>query len=109
MGSTHTAILFHIVFSTHGRSPWLTEEIRPRLLDYLGGAVRNRGGVLLAAGGVEDHVHLLISWRADETVSVLMREIKSRSSRWIHETFPQHADFRWQEGYAAFSVSQSQR
>jgi hypothetical protein len=38
-----------------------------------------------------------------------MSKLKSNSSRWIHETFPQHRRFAWQTGYAAFSVSVSQK
>lgn len=64
--------------------------------------------MLIAIGGVEDHIHILFGWRTDEAISVLMRNLKSNSSKWIHQTYPKMADFRWQEGYAIFSVSQSQ-
>ena len=37
-----------------------------------------------------------------------MRTVKSRSSKWVHETFPNLAAFMWQEGYSVFSVSKSQ-
>ncbi len=36
-----------------------------------------------------------------------MRTVKSRSSVWVHHTFPAFPAFAWQEGYAAFSVSKS--
>lgn len=68
--------------------------------------MRDMGGSALAVGGVEDHVHLLIKWRTDETIATLMREVKSRSSRWIHEELGLGA-FAWQEGYSVFSVSRS--
>jgi putative transposase len=108
MGSTHTAILLHVVFATRDRRPWMTDGMRPRVFEYFGGAVRGQGGVAAAIGGMPDHVHLLVRWRADEALSTLMREIKAQSSRWVHETFPACAEFAWQEGYAAFSVSPSQ-
>ena len=59
-------------------------------------------------GGIEDHVHLYLRWRPDGAISDLMRAVKSRSSKWIHETFPALGSFAWQEGYAVFSVSKSQ-
>ncbi len=65
-------------------------------------------GVLYEIGGVEDHVHLYLRWRPDGTVSDLMRTIKSRSSKWVHDTFPHLAAFAWQEGYSVFSVNKSQ-
>ena len=53
-------------------------------------------------------MHLYLRWRPDGTVSDLMRKVKSGSSRWIHDAFPELVDFAWQEGYSAFSVSKSQ-
>ena len=70
--------------------------------------MRAERGVLYAIGGVEDHVHLYLRWRPDGSVSDLMRTVKSRSSKWLHETHPQLAAFAWQEGYSVFSVSKSQ-
>ena len=108
MGGTFTNLNYHIVFSTHSRVPMIAEEMRPRLYEYVGGIVRSEGGVLAAMGGTADHVHLLVRWRPDRTISDLMRVVKSRSSGWIHETFPASAAFAWQEGYGAFTVSESQ-
>ena len=55
-----------------------------------------------------DHLHLLVGWRTDDSLANLLRNVKSRSSAWIHETFPEHRSFAWQEGYGAFTVSHSQ-
>lgn len=62
----------------------------------------------LEIGGVEDHAHILFGWRTDEAISVLMRNLKANSSKWIHQKYPELREFRWQEGYAIFSVSESQ-
>ena len=107
MPGTYTQILLHVVFSTKHRQPWISAEIAQRLYDYIGGIVRSEKGILCDAGGVEDHVHLYLWWQPDATVSDLMRHVKSRSSKWIHETFANLAPFAWQEGYSAFSVSKS--
>jgi len=61
---------------------------------------------VLAAGGTENHLHLLILLPQTITLATAMQEIKANSSRWLRET---SAQFQWQEGYGAFSVSQSQR
>ena len=108
MPGSYSQILLHIVFSTKHRAPLLTAELVEQLYPYLGGIIRAERGVLCDRGGTADHVHLFVRWRLDEAVSQLMRTVKSRSSRWIHETFPTLAAFAWQEGYAAFSVSKSQ-
>jgi REP element-mobilizing transposase RayT len=62
----------------------------------------------LAIGGVEDHVHLLLSLPSTLTVSKSIQLIKGGSSTWIHETSPEHRGVYWQEGYGAFSVGVSQ-
>ena len=108
MPGTYTELLYHVVFSTKGRNRWLTHEIADRLYGYIGGIARDQRCALCAAGGVEDHVHLYLRMRPDHSVSDLMRSIKARSSRWLHETFPELHEFAWQEGYGAFSVSKSQ-
>ena len=108
MPGTYSQLLFHVVFSTKHRQPWITENIAERLYPYIGGIVRAEQGTLYDIGGIEDHVHMYLRWRPSGTISDLMRTVKARSSRWIHETYPQLADFAWQEGYAAFSVSKSQ-
>lgn len=106
MPGTLSNLVYHIIFSTKHRLPHISEEIRPRLYDYLGGSVRGERGVLYAIGGMPDHVHLLVRWRTDGAISDLMRNIKGGSSSWVHDTLGMR-EFAWQEGYAAFSVGQS--
>lgn len=108
MPGTYSQLLLHVVFSTKHRQPWITAEIAGKLYPYLGGIVRGEKGVLYDIGGVEDHVHLYLRWRPDGSVSDLMREIKAKSSKWVHDSFPELGEFAWQEGYAVFSVSKSQ-
>lgn len=107
MAGSYAQILLHIVFSTKHREPLITDTIRDRLYAYIGGIVRAEQGTIYAIGGVEDHVHLLVRWRADEPISDLMRTLKSRSTKWVKGDLG-HKEFGWQEGYAVFSVSKSQ-
>jgi REP element-mobilizing transposase RayT len=108
MPGTYSQLLLHIVFSTKGRAPWISAEVAERLYPYIGGIVRAEKGVLYDIGGVEDHMHLYLRWRPDKSVSDLMRTVKARSSKWVHDTFPALREFAWQEGYSVFSVSKSQ-
>lgn len=108
MSGTYSQLLLHIVFSTKERTPWITPDVADRLYPYIGGIVRAEKGVLYDIGGIEDHVHLYLRWRPDGAVSDLMRTVKARSSKWIHDAFPNLGAFAWQEGYGVFSVSKSQ-
>ncbi len=109
MPQTYVDLEYHVIFSTHEQRPFIASGIRQRLYDYIGGILKNERCVLLAAGGTEDHVHLLISTHTQMAIADLMRAVKAKSSKWIHENFPNKADFQWQAGYGAFSVSRSNR
>jgi len=107
MPRSYTNLLYHIVYATKDRYPWLRPDVRGRVHEYLGGIIRGAGAVALAIGGTDDHVDLLIKARPDVSVADLVRTIKANSSAWIHDTFPEYEKFVWQDGYAAFSVSRS--
>ncbi len=105
MGHTYTNILLHVVFSTKNRAPLITDGLRPELLAYLGGAVRDLGGTALLVNGTTDHVHGLLRLPSDLTIAECVRKVKANSSGWAHRT--SDPAFAWQTGYAAFSVSES--
>ena len=108
MAHSYTCLLYHLVFSAKDREPWLQGELRPRLWEYLSGAIRGEGGFCLLANGIADHVHLLARLRQDKAVSDVLRAIKANSSGWIRDGFSKVRSFHWQDGYGAFTVSQSQ-
>jgi REP element-mobilizing transposase RayT len=93
------------VFSTKDRRPTIAEDIRERIYKYIAGILNENKSRLIAAGGMPDHVHLLVSVSKELSISDLLRVIKTNSSKWVHESFPQHLAFAWQAGYGAFAVS----
>ncbi len=97
----------HIVFSTKNREPLITHDLAPRLNEYIGGTVRKLGGRLVTAGGMPDHVRLVLSLGKQNSLADMIRDIKSNASRWIHQTFADLRGFAWQSGYGAFAVSYS--
>lgn len=107
MGHTYAALFTHFVFSTKDRLSSIKPEFRDRLYSYAGGIARAEQCVLASAGGMTDHVHLLVQMHPGTSPSDLMRLIKANTSGWIHETFPESRDFAWQRGFGTFSVSKS--
>jgi putative transposase len=98
----------HIVFSTKNRAPFLKDRaLRSGLHAYLKGTCNNQGSPSLCVGGTEDHVHILCRLSKTLDVASLIRELKRDSSKWIKDENPRLADFYWQKGYGAFSVSPS--
>ena len=108
MAHSYTSALFHCVFSTKDRRKLIDAELQPRLWPYLGGIARENNITALAIGGVEDHVHLLLSLPSTTAIAKALQLIKGGSSKWIHDEFPHRRDFAWQEGYGAFSIGVSQ-
>jgi REP element-mobilizing transposase RayT len=104
---SYVANLQHFVWSTAKRVERLDPQWQSRLYEVIGGIIRQRNSILLAAGGMPDHIHLLVSLHPQESISGMVNAIKSCSSRWIHENIPHEELFRWQEKYGAFSVSKS--
>jgi REP element-mobilizing transposase RayT len=107
MAQSYVSFLAHIVFSTKDRVPFISADYRDRLYEYIGGIVRRERGILLEIGGMPDHIHLLIRLRASLSLSEMLRLIKGRSSHWMNGLPDLGYRFGWQNGYAAFSVSES--
>ena len=104
---SYTTLFYHIVYSTKGRRPALQDDVLKRVVEYTGGIARNLEGAVLLGGGATDHLHLATSVPPALAVSDFIRDLKSNTSGWVHDTLPEMSDFAWQEGYAAFSVSPS--
>ena len=107
MSHTYTSVLIHTVFSTKDRRNSISRNVANRLGLYISGIARKNDMKALASGGTENHLHVLLSLPSTMPVAKALQLVKGGSSKWIHETFPTHADFAWQEGYGAFSVSVS--
>ncbi|MBC7834223.1 MAG: IS200/IS605 family transposase [Phycisphaerales bacterium] len=105
MAGTLTRVLLHITFSTRGREPLIPESMEAELYAYIGGICRNHGSLLMAMGGMPDHVHMLISLAKTTALADLMLHLKRDSSRWMKER--SDGGFGWQEGYFAFSIGES--
>jgi putative transposase len=95
-------ILLHLVWSTKGRRPTISTELRPQLHAYLAELVRQTGCTCARVGGTADHVHLAVGLSRTHTVAKLVEIAKSNSSRWMNI---QMNGFAWQSGYGVFSVS----
>jgi len=94
---SYVSAYFHCVFSTKERRRFITPELRERLWPFLGGIARQNKMKAIEIGGVEDHVHILLSLPSTMAISKALQLIKGGSSKWVHESFPEHRLFAWQE------------
>ena len=105
MGQSLHVKYSHIVFSTRNREALISTEFEPRLFEYLGGIVRDKGAIALAIGGMPDHVHLIIRDSKSVADIELMKELKGASSKWMNANAGIPGKFAWQADYGWFSVS----
>lgn len=107
MPNTYTQLYIQIVFTVKGRKSLIKKPWRDDLYKYICGIVNNKSQKVYAIGGVEDHIHILVSVFPNISISELVGLIKSNSSRWINQNGLVPQGFQWQEGFGAFSYSQS--
>jgi len=108
MPQSLSQIYLHLIFSTKNRLPFLRPlDLRREMQAYLAGVCRNQDCPPLIVGGVEDHVHVLCNLGRQMPVADLIRELKRDSSKWMKTHGREYAEFQWQNGYGAFSVSPS--
>ena len=106
MRQTKVAVFVHFVWTTWDRLPLLVGE-RQRLVYR---AIENKclemGAEIVALGGVEDHIHLLLRMPPTHAIADLIGQIKGASSHLAtHATNANGDFFKWQGAYGAFSVS----
>jgi putative transposase len=104
MSHPHASVLVHCVFSTKQRLNLIPDP--EALWRYMAVVANDHNVTLLAAGGTKNHAYLLLRLRPVVPLAKIVQELKASSSRWLRE---HGRRFTWQEGYGAFSISQSQR
>ena len=107
MGQSLAKNLIHLIFSTKERRPFLDDTVRESLHAYIAGVLKEQESPCLAVNSVTDHVHVLFCLNKNAALAQVIMQAKKGASRWMKTQGPRYADFGWQNGYGAFSVSQS--
>jgi REP element-mobilizing transposase RayT len=108
MANTYSQIYIQFVFSVKYRDAVIMPVWKDELYKYVTGIVKNNGHLMISINGMPDHIHILIGMNPKQSVSTLLQDIKGSSSKWINERKFVKGKFEWQEGYGAFSYSQTQ-
>jgi REP element-mobilizing transposase RayT len=108
MSNTYSQIYVQVVFAVQFRKALIQDSWKKLLYAYIIAMVSNRKCKVLVINGVEDHIHILIGLDPEISLSMLVKEIKQASSKWINQNvFGGKSVFRWQSGFAAFSYSRT--
>ena len=108
MPQSLSKIYVHLVFSTKGRTETIPKTHLAEVHAYVAEIFNNHGCPAIQVGGTANHIHILFLLGKQANLSEIVRTVKSSTTRWINEknNNPFH-HFFWQEGYGAFSVSNS--
>lgn len=108
MANTYSQVYIHIVFAVKGRQNLISTNWKDEVYKYITGIISSKDQKLIAINGMPDHVHILIGLKPDKSISDLVRDIKSNSSKFINDKKWINGKFEWQTGFGAFSYSHSQ-
>lgn len=108
MSQSLVKINLHIVFSTKNRANLIKKDISDEVYSYLASIGKDHGSYVYKIGGTDNHVHIACTLPKTMSISSLLEHFKTSSSKWIKTKEPDYNDFAWQNGYATFSVGQSQ-
>lgn len=108
MGQTFYQIWIHIVWGTRDNQAVLNDDIRHKMFNHIKHKAVEEKTYLDTISGTADHIHCLISINPKYSVSEIVNKLKGESSHWINANQLTSSHFAWQNGYTAFSVSESQ-
>ena len=107
MANTYHQIYLQTVFAVKYREAVIDTKWKNNLFSVIGNLINETKCKNIIVNGVEDHVHCLIGLKPVVSVSELMKTVKAKSSKYINDHRLTRERFEWQEGYGAFSYSQS--
>src|SRR6266404_7695235 len=107
MANTYTQLHMQFVFAVKYRAALIQNDWKERLHQYIAGIFQSNKHKMLQINSMPDHIHLLIGLHLWQSISALIQNVKTESSKWIKEEKFCRSPFAWQEGYGAFSYSKS--
>lgn len=108
MANTYTQLRIQLVFAVKGREHMIPKQNREQVEKYMTTVVQDKKHKLLAIYCMPDHVHILIGLNPEQSISKLVSELKTGTTKFIKKQDWMPFDFSWQKGYGAFSYSKSQ-
>ncbi|MEO6637686.1 MAG: IS200/IS605 family transposase, partial [Ginsengibacter sp.] len=107
MPNTCTKLYIQFVFAVKYRSSLIHSQWKEDLHKYITGIFQNNDHKMLQINSMPDHIHIFIGMRPHQSISSLVQNVKTESSKWIKAQKFCKSSFGWQEGFGAFSYSKS--
>jgi putative transposase len=103
MPQSYSSLWVHLIWSTKNREPILAPLLKREVYKVINEIANDYEIYLDCINGVEDHVHLLVRLRTDQSVADIVKTIKGNS--WERFKDDPNNYVTWQDGFAAFTVS----
>ena len=107
MANTYTQLHIQLVFAVKYRAALIQKEWKERLHQYTTGIIQQNEHKMLQINSMSDHMHIFIGLRPHQSISSVVQNVKSESSKWINENRFCMSAFAWQEDFGAFSYSKT--
>ena len=108
MANTYTQLYVQVIFAVKYRQGIIASGSKDELYQYITGTVQHNKHKLISINGMSDHIHILIGIHPTQSLSDLIQDIKTSSSKWINDMKFIKGKFEWQSGYGAFTYGKSQ-
>ncbi|MBL0052279.1 MAG: IS200/IS605 family transposase [Bacteroidetes bacterium] len=108
MANTYHQVYVQTVFAVKYREAVIDSRWKNKLHSVIGNLINEADCKTIIVNGVEDHIHCFIGLKPVVSISSLMKDVKSKSSKLLNDNQLTEKRFEWQEGYGAFSYSYSQ-
>jgi len=109
MANTFTQLYVQIIFAPKGREKLIPKSHKEEVHKYVTGIVQDktRRHKLLAINCMPDHIHIFVGLHPAQSISDLVNDIKTASSKFIKKQNWMPFAFEWQKGFGAFTYSRS--
>jgi putative transposase len=97
----------HLIWSTKNRDSLISKELKPKLLAHIRENAKTKDAYIDTINCVSDHIHMLISFKGEQSVSKVVQLLKGESSFWVNKNKLSSYKFEWQDEFIAVSVSES--
>jgi REP element-mobilizing transposase RayT len=101
-------LYYHIIWATKNRYPYLTIEREKNIYPYIIAKAESLKTIVHAIGGIEDHIHIVVSIPPQLSISEFVKNVKGSSSHYFNQLYTDTPKFAWQEGYGVFSLGRKQ-
>lgn len=107
MPNSYNRIWIHAVWSTKCRQSFIHPNVENEIYDFMQQQFQDLGCPVRIINGMPDHIHCLFLLNPQKTITDIMKQVKGSSSYFINKNQLIPERFSWQDGFGAFSVSES--